>query len=565
MLFARIAGLLKLRGGVFTILLGVVLLCGLSGQHIIHGDGREYILQTQAIVFDGTLKIDTDARRDYWNESNPYGIELGDVRPPAKHLTEATQAGGGFGGLYPDRFGQYRYYHFWTYSAVVAPVYVLFHHIDRSGSLEYFSFRFVNVCLLLVFFLMAFREGPHWPTIVILALLLFSPLIPYCDWQHPELFCMTFVFGAFLLATRQQGALAAPLVLGLAASMSPPILLFFPALIVSTMRSTDVGRVRAFWKLAACYVSGGLIALSASAYYFYYFGTPNVIAHIGLASLHNASVSRSLDVFVSPFVGVLFFFPMALLLLPASVTRKSWIEVVSVTVCVFLATWLCTATSNLNAGQVGTVRYATWLLAPIWYVLFRHIPTRYSLSLRGWTLSIATGLSVLAVVSLKTYRLLDKDIRRFGGAWRAQPEVATLVRILPFESDAEIVVENILGKELARPSMFRDVYMWDLRHDKYLWVFPERSLEQHRPVIFWTSEPDEILFRAIPTQEVDWTVKGNLVTVRLADTLPRMKIHPVLGRYLTLRSKGRITRILKNHSFRIRSDHVEQVDALDEE
>jgi len=115
----------------------IVVYAGLSGPHILHGDGREYILQTQALVFDHALRIDTEARREYWNHTNPHGITLQEADPPAATpstaLTESSQAGGGFGGLYPDRFGHYPYYHFWAYSAVVAPVYPIFR--ERSQRL----------------------------------------------------------------------------------------------------------------------------------------------------------------------------------------------------------------------------------------------------------------------------------------------------------------------------------------------------------------------------------------------------------------------------------------------
>lgn len=563
--FERIVRLLNPIGWGLSILLAMTLFHGLSGRHTIHGDGKEYILQAQSIAFDGTLLINTGTRRDYWNQTNPYGIELGDTRQAAESLSEASQAGGGFGGLYPDRFGDYRYYHYWAYSAVVAPVYLLLHLLDGSGNLEYLSFRVVNVCLLLAFFLLAFRESPHWPALAILFLLLFSPLIPYCDWQHPELFCLTLVFAAFFLATHPKGSLASAPLLGLAASMNPPILLFLPSLALVTIRPLDLRQPRPLWKLAASYMIGTVIGLSSSMYFFYYFGTPNVIAQIGLASLRYASVSRALDIFFSPLVGAFFFFPALLLLHPACVRRGNWINVLVSAACVFLAAWFASATSNLNSAQVGTVRYATWLLAPLWYTLFRHIPARFSLSLGGVAMGTALALSTAMVFVFKYDRLLRKDIVPFGGAWRAQPEVAAMVRMLPYESDAEIVVENILGYELVHPTRFRDVYIWDLGADHYLWLFSERALMRQHPVVLQTTEPNAFRVRAKPTQRVNCNMDGNIATLQVTDPPPEMRIHPVLGKYLLLRSRGRITQILKNQLFHIRSDGIEQVDAFDQE
>ena len=580
--FTRLFRLLSPRGWVLTALLIAVAWAGLSGRHIVHGDGVEYIVQTQALAFDRTLTINCETRRDYWNQTNPYGVTLKQVRPPAATFGEIRQAGGGFGGLYPDRFGDYRYYHYWIYPVAVAPVYLLFHLIDSSGSLEYFSFRFLNVCLLLVFFFLAFRRNPRWPTLAILGLLLFSPLIPYCDWQHPEIFCLTLVFASFHLATGRKTVYASPLLLGLGASMNLPIMLFFPCHFFIAARSMthrfrelpatpevrricglDVRRARPAGALIAAYGTGVLVALSSSAYYAYYFLTPNVIAHVGLASLKFASISRATDIFFSPFVGAVFFFPMLLLVIPACFSRKNSVTILAALVSVFAAAWLASATSNLNAGQIGTVRYAVWLIAPLWYCLFLYLPEYFSLTRRGWALNATLGLSVLLILYMGTYELFRKDIRRFGGSWRAQPEVAALLRVLPYNDDAEIVAENIMGEELHRPSQFQTVYMWDLGRDKCLWILSEHAILKKLPVLFQADNPEQMSFKASPRQPVGVTWEGKTARIALPDTPVRMHRHPVLGNYLILRSKGRITRILKNQPFHIRSDTVEQVDSFE--
>ncbi|HAS82221.1 MAG TPA: hypothetical protein DCS43_05995 [Verrucomicrobia bacterium] len=548
-----------LRSVLFLIVLMGAAYYGLRGRHILHGDGKEYILQTQAIVFDGTLSINTAARKDYWNRTNPYGIVLGDARAPASTLSEATQAGGGFGGLYPDRSGHYRYYHYWAYSAVVAPVYALFHGIDPSGSLEYFAFRFVNVGFLLLLFGLIARQNPGGPTLAVLALLLFSPLIPYCDWQHPEIFCLSLVLASFHLSSN--GKAASPLPLGLAASMNPPILLFFPCHLFLVLRSGVPRRTRDLCRLAAGYLLGGLFAVSSGVYFLYHFGTPNVISSIGMASLENASLGRMLDIFINPFVGAVYFFPMLFLLIPACLSRKTLIPCLAVFASVLLAAWLASSTSNLNAGQVGTIRYAVWLIAPLWVCPLRDLPERFSRSPRGWLVYAGLVLSFLLVAFLGTNKLLRKDIRKFGGAWRAQPEVAAIVRLSGYLGDTEIAVENILGKELDRPSFFRGVYLWDLGHGDCLWIFSERSLSRQRPVVFRLATPGDIAFRASPGQPLDWTVQGDVVTLR-AFQHPRLHKHPLLGNYLTLRSKGAISAILKNQPISIRSETMSITDDI---
>lgn len=541
----------------FAAVMAVAAFASLRGPPILHGDGREYILQTQSLLFDHSVRIDPEARRGYWNQTNPYGIALGEVRPPSRQLAERKQAGGGFGGLYPDRFGHYRYYHFWLYSAIVAPVYAGFHLLDPSGALEYFSFRFVNAAFLLLFFLLAYRQAPGGPALAVLALLLFSPLIPYCDWAHPEIFCLTLVFAAFLLSDHPRGRKAAPLLLGLAASMNPPILFFFPALFLFAAFAPDRPLRHAPGRLLAVFALGGAVALSSMAYFQFFFRTPSVISHIGLASFQYASLARALDIFFNPFIGAALFFPMPLLALPAFFRRGQRISAAVLVAGVLAAAWLCSATANFNAGQVGTVRYAVWLLAPLWFALFRRIPRQFQLSARGAGWIAALLLSAALGVHLRTYQLLGKDIRRFGGAWRARPEIAAILRGWPFAGDAEVLAENIMGEELRHPSRFRDVYLWDLGHDRQLWLLPERAIFRNLPVFIHTENPQGFSLVARPAQSIPLDAQDGWIRLSLSlNPPPRMYRHPVLGNYLILRSQGHVDSIATRQPLRIRSGKI---------
>jgi hypothetical protein len=60
----------------FALLLAILAVRTLRAPQFEFGDGREYVLQTQAIVFDHTLAIDPSVRGPYWNDTNPYGVKL---------------------------------------------------------------------------------------------------------------------------------------------------------------------------------------------------------------------------------------------------------------------------------------------------------------------------------------------------------------------------------------------------------------------------------------------------------------------------------------------------------
>jgi len=535
----------------------------LSGKNILYGDGKEYILQTQSMIFDHSIKIDTTARKEYWNMTNPYGIRLWQTQPLVSiTLTEQSQARGGFGGLYPDKFGNYRYYHYWLYSAIVSPIYYIFHIIDSTGRLEYLSFSIANFLLLLFAFWYAFKMNPRLPSIITLFLLLFTPIVAFVNLQHPEIFCFSLIFLAFSLLTNKKFKFLSPIFLGLAASMNAPIILFFPALFIIDLKNVDSCKLKKVYKLLLGYTIGLIIAISPLIYYMYYFNTPNVIAHIGLASIDNASISRVIDIFLNPFIGAVFFFPMLFFLLPECIKKENWLIFCLLSTSVIAATWLATSTANFNSSQIGTVNYILWLLAPLWYFLFKNMPQSFAIKPRGYIAAACLILSIILIMYFKTYKLLHSDITTFLGTQRAQPEIAKLFRISNYFGDPELLAENILTKELRSPSDFNDVYVWDLGHDSYIWIFPESTIQKSLPLIFTSKEPENVKFNASPKQTLNFDIKDNLITLNLYNNAVKMHKHPVFGNYLIIKSKGNVSTISENQSFitiRTRSNNIKNV------
>ena len=173
----------------------------LTAQLVECGDGREYILQTQAIVFERSLAISPAARAAYWNRTNPFGKELGDVRPldaaRPEILRESSQAYGNFGSLYPDRFGAWRYCHAWIYSLAAAPFYALLHY---SGSgLEYYAFRALNAILFAAALMSIFFAWPGLRSAFLAGAVLLTPLAGYLQWAHTEVFCFALTTLSFAL------------------------------------------------------------------------------------------------------------------------------------------------------------------------------------------------------------------------------------------------------------------------------------------------------------------------------------------------------------------------------
>jgi hypothetical protein len=208
------------------------------------------------------------------------------------------------------------------------------------------------------------------------------------------------------------------------------------------------------------------------------------------------------------------------------------------------------------AGQVGTVRYAVCLLAPLWFFIFRFVPERFA-SWRGGAIAGAIGVCIAMIGHLGLTDLPRKKIVGFGGHERARPEVAALVRHLPYGDDAEIVAENILGGDILYPVDFHLLYIWDLGDDECLWVVPERALVAGIPVIVKTGDTGLLKVTAAPDQPVRLVAEGEMVRLELPGAgIRRLDHHPVLGAYLTLRSRGRIDTVVKNQPMVLRSTRI---------
>ncbi|HRZ11272.1 MAG TPA: hypothetical protein P5567_02340 [Kiritimatiellia bacterium] len=508
----------------FAIFAAWLLGCGLAGRPVLHGDAREYILQTQAIALRGQLQIEPARAAAYWNRTNPYGLELGETRPPSWPLNESAQAGGGFGALYPDRFGAWRFAHFWAYSAVVAPLYGLLHLAAPAA--EYAAFRIVNAAFLLLPFLLAWRRGGNGRLLIVMALAVFSPLIPYTDWAHPELFCFALVLASFQLASGPRGRWFAPALLGLAATQNPPILLFFPLLLARAISGPD----RPAWrKVIPAFGAGALIGLLPVFYSIYYFQDWNIIQAVGQAQPAYATLARAMHFFISPLVGAVWIFPACFLFLPVCIRRSNVVFAIAALLSVFLAAWASSATANFNAGQVGALRYAVWALAPLWFLVFDGMRKSLDGRARKAQFLAAVLLNVLLILAFKYERLPRKDVRLVAGCRRATPPVAALVRRLHYPDDIEVLVENIVGRELPGPRQFDGVYVWNLAPDASLWIISrravERGLELSRPMA------SGLRLEARPPGSLSVEYRDGVALLRVNAEAGYAR-HPVWGDYL---------------------------------
>lgn len=451
-----------------SVLVMVISYFALRGPHLLFGDAVEYIVQTQEIALSGSFAIDTDRSRNYWNRTNPFGITLTPASPPAGTLHEATQAGGGFGSLYPDRFHSYRYFHYFSYSLIVAPLYLLLHIVCSGQSFEYLSFQIANLALFFLPFAVCFVQDRRWNILGFAALFALSPLVGYLRWHSPEVMCFSFAVTGLLLAERGRWRWVGGIMLGVAASHYPPLIVVFPLYLWVVCGTGSVGIVRG----ALVATPGVIIFLLSLGYNLYYFGVPSLATALGHASIRYASFRGAIDIFVNPFTGALWGFLPLFLIFFARYGRahrvRFFVSLLSVVAMAFLASTM----KNSHSAFFGCERYAVWLLAPVWYVILSpRFQSSRSLVLRG--LMVVMGIA--GVVYFHSYRpVLAQD--ESWGMVRLRPETIRLAHLFRYYGSPHTFYELVHdGREIHEPESFRTLSVLNTGEVSSLWLVPKRA------------------------------------------------------------------------------------------
>jgi len=504
----------------------------------LHGDAREYILQAQAIVLEQSIRIDPVALQDYWNRTNPYGKILNEVPPPQKELNYHTQAGGGFGGLYPDKYEHYRYYHYWMYSLIVAPLYALFHLLIPGGSFEYQAFRVMNILFLCLPFVLLWQRARTLPVLILSAFVMVTPLIGYTEWQHPELFCFCMIILAFWAVDLKRHSWQAPLWMGIAATQNIPIIFFFVPLIVLHLKTHGFLNNKKRFHLVTVYLAGGLLAISPMVYNLYYFGVVNVITSVGLADFSYASWSRVGHLFFSPMVGALWAFPVCFFAIPSAVRRKNRLFILVSILSIVAAAWLCTTTRNFNSSQIWSLRYTVWLLAPLWFIVLNGDGqlSVIRISMRS-AIFMGEVLLILGVVQLFwSWPLGEKDLRGYLGCERSGIGVNAIYRLLHYPEEVEVLTENIQAREIKHPNQFKGIYLWEINEGQYVGIVSGHIGDERTT---WLNERSAT--RRITCSYSGNPVLGPFTRIRIHGDLPVMPHgYPITIRTNTLNRRQKL-------------------------
>jgi hypothetical protein len=324
-------------------------------QHSHFGDDQEYLSMTMSFVRHGS----PDYEAGDW-EAMLQGL------PRSWRLSLGHKFGPGNapGAYYASRTGEYYAFHFFSYSAVAAPMRALLDARPDASRAHQLTNLLLLSCALLS--LLALRDQPRvfW-TIATLAF--FSPVLWFTTYASTE----TFVFSLGLLALQccaRDRMILAILFNSIAATQYQPLAplsLLWCADWLWTRRQ----HLRSQWLQAAGALAATALVFVPSLFYLVHFGTPNLIAREGLASPRFIGWDKFAGLFVDLNGGMLVYTPGLLLVLLvaagwALARARADPRGVLLLGCLLFTMFASTVQRNWNHPTFGISRYVLYSIAP---------------------------------------------------------------------------------------------------------------------------------------------------------------------------------------------------------
>lgn len=366
------------------------------------GDSGEYALMTESFFRHASPEI-------------RYGDIMGVARAASGFL-RSIEFAEVLRGYFPAQNGSLYSYHFWAYSLLAVP----FRALAPLLGLNPLKAHSVVNALLLVFTLGAILRSSAVDgkaKAALCALTVFSPILPFVLWPHPEVFTYSFVTLALLW--EREGRRYWPVFAAALATLQSPTLIWLALWLWLKGAGVRVGGGGPNVEIAPPLPdrllrasAAALPVLLPAAFFYWNFGTASLIAQTSTSSA-NLSPAKALELFTDLNLGLLPYVPLTLLLWLAaglwSLARPrtgAWIEVLLLPAVIALSS---TLTNNWNHGTCGPSRYAVWLLPFLFFGVLRLMPDRGNTASGGRFVLLA--LVAAAVLSQATLALARGGVR----------------------------------------------------------------------------------------------------------------------------------------------------------
>jgi hypothetical protein len=379
-----------------------LLIFALKTYPISQGDGYEYSLILQAFYNHFTPDI---RLRDIQSLK-----EIIDEYPISLYAQERLQiiANGiqnhaeiPFVGIYRSDKGMYFFYHFWFYSLVNVPA-KIFLSLFNLNPLK--AFQVTNALLITAAttYLLLLSKQPLFTKFTLTIFFLLGCNIFYLQWPHPEVYTASLLIISTCALVDDRYSLAI-LMSSLAALQNPSVVLI-GSLVIITFILKNYGwqpKILLEKKVIRQIINLSLlvaIGLIPYIFYYYHFGTFNLIVASGFINKSLIGLPRFTSMIFDLNQGIIVGFPGILggiiflliwRLYSCFLTRKylifDWSDVLIVASILIIIPTL--AQTNWNSGQAFLNRYAVWVTVPLLTWLAVNL-TKLSQQLRLWLTSI---------------------------------------------------------------------------------------------------------------------------------------------------------------------------------
>ncbi|MFD0676201.1 MULTISPECIES: hypothetical protein [unclassified Paenibacillus] len=340
-----------------------------------------------------------------------------------------------FPGYYQDKKSRYYSFHFWFYSLLCTPVYMIL-KIFNLNLLS--SFQITN-CLL---FLFAF----YWTLFVsklsdnlkiwLSSSLIFNPIVLYFNYTNPEVYSYVILYISLLAWLDEKRTLACAL--SAIASFQNPAIAIITAYfglkeIIKSIKLKKV-QINFLWTFFSC--------SSVLFPYLWFYWHYSVFSLIGEKATNGISLDRALNLLFDLNMGLFLYIPLLLLVLMFLVYKKD-IQAINFIVLIFLVALVCSAQVNWNSAMAYINRYAVWMipLAIVGSLSFITKLSRQRLIIFLVAFIFSTGsITVYCIATYKQFNyMLFSSVAKFVMA--KTPAL--------YNPPDELFIERIIGEEIG--------------------------------------------------------------------------------------------------------------------
>lgn len=339
-------------------------------QPKLYGDGSEYHIQLESIYSNL-----------WFNQTDENITRLNDFAKKTEigpnFFTEYR-----FAGFYEAKDGNLYGYHFWLYSLTNLPVKIFTELIGINPLLSFQIFNSLIFLFLTIFIFKFYKQRTFLVFLTIVA----NFTVWFLHWSHPEYWSFALVLTSLILFSYGKRNLAIFLS-AIASTQNPPIIFLSGLFLTLNLLQIVTSKLELKHKFKNIIFAFCSISISFSSYIFYYvyFGTPNLITKVGGTDFSLVSFKRILEFFFDPGLGLLFFQPLATIIIFVvlifsvfkfitnikekanirNILDSKYFFYISLFIVLVLMLAFSSSTTNWNHGSPGPSRYVIWSILPI--------------------------------------------------------------------------------------------------------------------------------------------------------------------------------------------------------